>query len=116
MVGGAHYEACDMWHGKSDEGYGTAIGCRRSCKDACGDEQPTAYAVGVDAEVGGVAFAKQQGVEGFDEQDAEQQSQDADDGEEGQLAERDVGEAAHAPHDVAVQVVGIGKDVEQHDD
>ena len=58
-------------------------------------------------------FAKQQGVEGFDEQQGGDDTEQADNHEERQLLQSDTAEVAKSPHHVTLNTGIGGEEVEQ---
>ena len=116
VVGAAEGEPGDVRHGQADEGDGATEGCGGGCQQAGAEEDQDACAADFDAEVGGIAFAQEQGVEGLDEQEGGCESGCGAEGEEGQAGVGDGAEVAHAPHDVAADAVGGGVEVEQGDE
>ena len=65
----------------------------------------------VDAQVGGIVVAKEQSIEGFDEGYCQNECQQRDTAKPRQLFSGDVRKTAHAPHDIGMNIVGIGKDI-----
>lgn len=116
MVVGAEKEEGDVGCGKTYEGYGSAVGGDDGGKQTCGEEEEVACVAKIDAEVGGVVVAEQDGVEGLGEQEGEDESEDAEGGEDGELLEGDSTEIAHAPDEKTLYVINGCEKIEEGDD
>ena len=116
VVGRAEEEEGDVGSGQSEEGDGTAIGGDDGGQEAGGEKEEMARALDVDAEVGGVGFAEEDGVERFHQQEGEEEPEEAEGGEDGHLLHGDAVEVAHAPDEEALDVLDGGEEVEQGDD
>ena len=115
MVVGMEQQACDMWHGKSDECHGTAEGGDDGGEQSGDNEEPVTDADDVDAEVLGIAVAEHEGVKGFDEQQGCEECRDGDQREPWQHLGGDAAEGAHAPNHVGTHAFVGGKEIEQRD-
>ena len=116
MVGRAEEEEGDVGSGQSEEGDRAAIGGDDGSQEAGGEKEEMARALDVDAEVGGVGFAEEDGVERLHQQEGEEEPEEAEGGEDGHLLHGDAVEVAHAPDEEALDVLDGGEEVEQGDD
>ena len=62
VIVGVEQQACDMWHGESNECHGTAEGGDDGGEQSGDDVEPVAGADDVDTEVLGIAVAEHEGV------------------------------------------------------
>ncbi len=103
VVAALEEETCDVRHGQTQEGDGTAKRCDEGGEEARSQDDEHAAPLDIYAEVLSITLAEEQEVQGLEEQERAYGADHYRDGEEGQLGLAHVGEAAHAPDDERMQ-------------
>ena len=103
VVAAAEEEACDVGHSQAQEGDG-ATECRdERGEEARGQDNEHAAPTDVNTKVFGITLAKEQEVQGLEEQERTDAADRHCYGEERQLCLAHIGEATHAPYNKGVQ-------------
>ena len=104
-----------MGHSKSDEGHRATESSGDGCKQASDDEQTIACTDDIYPQILRIQIAQHEGVEGFYQKDAAQQSEQGDRGKDGHHVERDASKRAHAPYHIGTHALVGSKEIEQRD-
>ena len=116
MVGRTQQEEGHMRGCQSEKGDGSAVGRNDGCEDTCGKEQEMACTLDVNAQVGGIGFAQQNGIQGLHQQEGDEESDDAQGGEDGHLLHGDAVEVSHSPDEETLDVLHRCQEIQQGDD
>ena len=112
VVAAAEQESGDVWHGQAQEGNGTTKRRDEGGEEARSQDDEHTAATDVDAEVLGITLAKEQEVQGLEEQERAYGANRHRDGEEGQLGLAHIGEATQAPDDEGVQAFLLAEELQ----